>query len=100
MNLDQQEELTIVGGSALAGSVAPDGYKHAMVLSIAASIVCATEVRLRNAPRLTETDVLLSIVEELGGEVTHEASDLVVKTAPLTSSVIPPKLSQRIHGSM
>ncbi len=88
------------GGMPLAGSVAPDGYKHAMVLSFAAAIAAASTVRLANVPRSTEIDVLLAIAAALGAEVSHDPGGVTIDTAPLHGWVVPAALSRAIHGSL
>jgi UDP-N-acetylglucosamine 1-carboxyvinyltransferase len=98
--LDRQEDITILGGTGLSGSVAPGGYKHAMVLSIAASVFSDAPVVIANAPSSTETDVLLSILAELGAGVRRAGTDLEIDTSTLRSCTIPSALSGTIHGSL
>lgn len=98
--LELARELVIEGGAALRGAVAPSGYKHAMVLAVAAAVLCASEVRLRCPPRTEEARVLCEILEHLGGRTCWDGPDLVLDTAPLERWSVPPRLSTAIHGSV
>jgi UDP-N-acetylglucosamine 1-carboxyvinyltransferase len=64
-----QENIVIVGGQALHGSVRVSGAKNAGLVLIAASIMADGETILDNVPRICDTEVMVEILNEMGANV-------------------------------
>ncbi|EPH46689.1 putative UDP-N-acetylglucosamine 1-carboxyvinyltransferase [Streptomyces aurantiacus JA 4570] len=73
------------------------GNKHSMVLGFAAAVTLGAELTLRNAPWLSERDVLARTVEGLGGRVDCDR-DTVRVSGRITSGTLPGPAEAPIHG--
>ena len=65
------EKLIIKGGKRLCGEVAISGAKNAAVAIIPAAILVDGICIVENVPAIRDVEVILSILEELGAEVSY-----------------------------
>ncbi len=63
------EKYVIQGGKPLRGSVEISGAKNAAVAIIPAALLVAGVCRIENIPQISDTDMLLTILAELGAKV-------------------------------
>lgn len=63
------EQYIIKGGRPLRGEVAISGYKNAALGIIAAAIMTDETVKIENVPDISDIDILLNVIEELGAKV-------------------------------
>ena len=63
------EKYLIHGGSPLKGEVEISGAKNAAVAMIPAALLVEGVCRIENMPHISDTDMLLTIVSELGAKV-------------------------------
>ena len=63
------EKYVINGGKALRGEVEISGAKNAAVAIIPAALMVDGICRIENIPEISDTDMLLTILSELGAEV-------------------------------
>jgi len=63
------EKFVIDGGVPLSGTVIPAGNKNAALPILAASVLTADEVVVRNVPRIRDVEAMLSILQGLGVRV-------------------------------
>ncbi|HKL80220.1 MAG TPA: UDP-N-acetylglucosamine 1-carboxyvinyltransferase [Mobilitalea sp.] len=63
------EQYIIKGGKPLVGEVTISGYKNAALGIIAAAIMTDETVRIENVPDVSDIDVLLQAIEDLGAKV-------------------------------
>jgi UDP-N-acetylglucosamine 1-carboxyvinyltransferase len=72
------EKFVIHGGEPLSGTVTPAGNKNAALPILAASVLTADEVVVRNVPRIRDVEAMLDILRGLGVRVDwrgeHEVS--------------------------
>ena len=61
------EKFVIEGGHQLSGSVRPGGSKNEALPCLAATVLTDEEVTLKNVPRINDVEVMLEIMEDLGG---------------------------------
>ena len=76
------EKLVILGGAKLSGEVEISGAKNSAVAILAASIMVKGKCRIDNVPHVSDIDVLLDIINGLGGavcEVAAEQGNTIVK---------------------
>lgn len=93
--------LVISGGRPLEGSIAPAGNKNAALPVLAATLMAAERVRVRNVPRIRDVLTLLEIVESLGAGVEWTGPDEVeVDGANVRPSRLDRRLAQRIRASI
>lgn len=93
--------MIINGGIPLCGTVPVSGYKHALTLLISAGIISRSrKIEIHNVPDISETIVLLNILQQLGGEATFKDHTLTFNSANIKNRAIPGYLSRQIHGSV
>ena len=63
------EQYIIKGGKPLIGEVTISGYKNAALGIIAAAIMTDETVKIENVPNISDIEILLQIIEELGAKV-------------------------------
>ena len=63
------DKYVINGGTALHGEVEISGAKNAAVAIIPAALLVAGVCRIENIPQISDTDMLLTILSELGARV-------------------------------
>jgi len=63
------EQYIIKGGRPLRGEVEISGYKNAALGIIAAAIMTDETVKIENVPDISDIDILLNVIEELGAKV-------------------------------
>ena len=63
------EKYVIKGGSALHGEVEISGAKNAAVAIIPAALMVDGVCRIENLPQISDTDMLLTILADLGAKV-------------------------------
>lgn len=62
------EKFVIEGGHKLSGSVRPSGSKNEALPTLACTLLTDEEITLRNVPRIRDVEVMLQVMEDLGGE--------------------------------
>ena len=63
------EKYIIKGGSVLHGEVEISGAKNAAVAIIPAALMVDGVCRIENLPQISDTDMLLTILADLGAKV-------------------------------
>ena len=71
------EKYIINGGKPLRGEVEISGAKNAAVAIIPAALLVNGVCRIENMPRISDTDMLLTILEELGARISYEDDSTV-----------------------
>ncbi len=72
------EVLRIAGGKRLEGEVWIPAAKNSLLPILAASLLCAGPVRVRQAPRLTDVDSSLALLRAAGMKARREGEDLAL----------------------
>ena len=75
------ERFVIEGGKRLNGVVTPSGSKNEALPVLAACLLTAEPVMLKNLPDIADVQVMLQILESLGSKVERLAPDTVRVTA-------------------
>jgi UDP-N-acetylglucosamine 1-carboxyvinyltransferase len=90
----------ITGGRELHGRVRVSGSKNGADYAIAAALLTAEDVVLRNVPDIGDVRQMEEILEHLGGTVEHvDASTLRINCADVRESQVPPPLAARLRAS-
>ncbi len=91
----------IEGGTPLKGNIRVNGNKNAALPCIAASLLSSEPLILQNIPNIEDVNIMLHIVEQLGGVVEHRPAqrerELVVRS--LRSYKVPEEQAQQIRAS-
>ena len=99
-SLPPMEKFVIDGGAPLSGTVVPAGNKNAALPILAASVLTAEPVVVRNVPHIRDVDDMLAILSELGVEVRWcNGNTVELCAAEVASTAVDRHLSERIRAS-
>ena len=91
----------VSGGRELSGTIRPAGNKNAALPVLAATLMSAEPVTVRNVPRIRDVHTLLEIMDSLGADVTWTGPNAVeVNASNVTAGKLDPSLSERIRASI
>jgi UDP-N-acetylglucosamine 1-carboxyvinyltransferase len=91
----------IEGKAPLNGEVTPSGNKNAAFPLISAALLTDQPVTLHNLPNIGDVRTMLTIVEDMGVEVTrHTPHDVTLRAAKLTTTTPDPARFARIRGAL
>ena len=92
--------LAVKGGVKLQGSLAAIGAKNAALPLMAASILIEKPVALEGVPDITDVDVMVEILEALGGKIlyNHKGS-MQIDMSGVHTFQAPYDLVKKIHAS-
>ena len=89
----------IEGGHPLHGKVRISGSKNHADYAIAAALLTADDVVLRNVPDIGDVRQMEEILEHLGGTVTHDGSIIRINCAGVRATAVPPSLAVTLRAS-
>src|SRR4051812_33339174 len=93
--------LVVTGGNRLrGGSVDIPGFKHSLVTVFAAALAVPGNVTISNCPDIEETEVLRSLVEQMGGTAKYARQSLGLNTAMCIGPPFDRVEASRAHGSL
>jgi UDP-N-acetylglucosamine 1-carboxyvinyltransferase len=90
----------IRGGSKLQGEHRVSGAKNAVLPILAATIIPCGESVIRNCPHLSDVEMMIRILEELGCKVKREGSDITINSEGICTSIIPEELMRAMRSSV
>ncbi len=94
------EKYVINGGTALHGEVEISGAKNAAVAIIPAALLVDGVCRIENIPQISDTDMLLTILTELGAKVSFiNKSTIEIDCTGATYKDAPFELMRKIRAS-
>ena len=79
------EKLKIIGGNTLKGEVSISGAKNSVLKLMAAAILPKGETVIHNVPELTDVNIMLRVIEELGVKTKY---DKIAKTVSIDATEI------------
>ncbi len=91
----------IEGGVPLTGSVRVSGNKNEALPVVAAAMLSAEPVTLRNLPDILDVRVMLDVAQALGAEVTRLGPHAVrIHAANLRTTTVPGELGRHVRASI
>ncbi|HNU68825.1 MAG TPA: UDP-N-acetylglucosamine 1-carboxyvinyltransferase, partial [Myxococcota bacterium] len=91
----------IEGGNRISGTMTPSGNKNEALPALAACLLTDQEVVLRNMPRLRDVEVMIEVLESLGGEIRWlEHNVLSVRMKEVRTHRLDPELCRRVRASV
>ena len=95
------EKFRIVGGDALKGEVSIGGAKNAVLKILAATILVKGTTKIYNVPRLTDVDVILNVLSDLGAKCNYDSEEksVVVDSTDITSITARYELVSKMRAS-
>jgi len=94
------DALVIHGGRKLSGRVPISGAKNAALPVMAAALLAPGVHRLRNVPRLSDTNTMAKVMEKLGARITFEGSLCTIDTTHVGSVEAPYDLVRTMRASI
>ncbi len=88
------------GGIALKGDVQISGSKNAALPLLAATLLVKGDTVLHNVPRLSDTLMMLKILEFLGAQVAFEGDTVAINTDRVRNQSIPAEYVSKLRGSI
>jgi UDP-N-acetylglucosamine 1-carboxyvinyltransferase len=83
----------------LEGEITPDGYKHATLPIIAASLLSDAPVELEGIPATSDVEVLCEAIRHLGGRADLTGNSLSIDASGICKWEIPRELASRMRGT-
>lgn len=95
------EKLRINGGNALCGEVSISGAKNAVLKLMAAAILPKGECIIHNVPELTDVNIMLRVIEELGVKTNYnkESKTVSIDATDITSIIAKYDLVSKMRAS-
>jgi len=94
------DKLLVRGGKPLAGTVRISGSKNAALPVMAATLLTPGVHRLRNVPRLRDTQTFARVLELLGAKVAFDGNLLTIDTQDANSVEAPYELVKTMRASI
>jgi len=94
------DKLRIIGGRPLEGTVRISGAKNAALPVMAATLLAPGVHRLRNVPRLRDTQTFARVLELLGAQVSFDGNLLSIDTRGVNSVEAPYELVKTMRASI
>ena len=69
------ERFYIKGGTQLKGEVQIGGAKNSVLKLIAAALLVKGSTKIYNVPELTDVDIMLKVVEQLGAKINYNRKE-------------------------
>jgi len=94
------DKLLVRGGKPLQGTVRISGSKNAALPVMAATLLTPGVHRLRNVPRLRDTQTFVRVLEVLGAKVAFDGNLLTIDTQGVNSVEAPYELVKTMRASI
>ena len=76
------EKFKILGGESLKGEVSIGGAKNSVLKLLAASILVKGWTKIYNVPELTDVNIMLQVLSELGAKLDYDKKEKSVTIEP------------------
>lgn len=95
------EKFRIHGGESLRGEVSIGGAKNSVLKLLAAAILVKGSTKIYNVPRLTDVDIMLNVLTDLGAKCTYDTVEksVVINAAEITSITAKYELVSKMRAS-
>lgn len=92
--------ISINGGNVLNGEITVQGAKNSVLPILAATILCKGDCVVHNCPDLSDVDVSVKILENLGCNCLKEDGTVIVDSRDMSSYKIPEDLMREMRSSV
>ena len=95
------EKFKIQGGEALKGEVSIGGAKNSVLKLLAAAVLVKGSTKIYNVPRLTDVEIMLSVISELGAKCIYnkEEKSVIIDSTNLSSITARYELVSKMRAS-
>jgi UDP-N-acetylglucosamine 1-carboxyvinyltransferase len=95
-----RESFVIEGGRPLSGTVQAAGNKNAALPILAAALLTAEPVTLRNVPRIRDVETMVELIAHVGAEAKWTGPNEVrIEAGEITNTDLDPELCRQIRAS-
>lgn len=94
------QKLSIQGGAPLSGEVRVAGAKNAALPILAASLLTASPVRIRNVPQLNDVRTMVRLLEGMGVKASAGEHEVVLDASAITEPFAPYDLVKTMRASI
>ena len=94
-----QEKFVITGDNKLSGEIEVAGAKNAVLKQMAAALLFAGPVCIKNVPNLADVYSMLEVLEFLGAKVKFKSRVLEIDSSDISGSFAPHELVNRLRAS-
>ena len=94
------DKIVVIGGQKLKGEIYIEGSKNAVLPILAASVLNGGINVIKNCPKLSDVDIMLRILEQLGCKVKVEADVIIIDSSTMISTCIPEDLAIEMRSSI
>lgn len=94
------EYLEIGGNKPLEGELDLHGAKNSVLPILSACVLVKGVSILHNCPQLSDVNVTIQILEQLGARVKRQNSTLVVDTSTISTNYVPEKFMKELRSSI
>jgi UDP-N-acetylglucosamine 1-carboxyvinyltransferase len=93
------EYIEILGGTPLKGRITVGGAKNAALPILISTLLTSEECQLTNVPNLTDTSLVIHLLEQFGAEVYYDGSTVKVRTEKLVATEASYSLVKALRAS-
>ncbi len=95
------EKYFIKGGTPLRGEVSIGGAKNSVLKLMAAALLAKGETKIYNVPDLTDVEIMLNVIAQLGAKTTYDKKEksVTIDAADLTSVTAKYELVSKMRAS-
>ena len=95
------ERFKIQGGETLKGEVSIGGAKNSVLKLLAATILVKGSTKIYNVPQLTDVEIMLNVLSDLGAKFTYdkEEKSVVIDASNITSITAKYELVSKMRAS-
>lgn len=95
------EQFRIKGGTPLKGEISIGGAKNAVLKLMAAAVLVKGATKIYNVPDLTDVDIMLSVIEQLGTKIDYNKDEksVVIDSTNITSITAKYELVSKMRAS-
>jgi UDP-N-acetylglucosamine 1-carboxyvinyltransferase len=94
------EKFIIEGGTPLSGTIVPAGNKNAALPALAATLLTAEEVVLRNVPRISDVQAMVELLVRLGARAEWRDENVIaIQCDEVARTDVDPHCAERLRAS-
>ncbi len=94
------EQMVVVGGASMRGSVAVHGAKNAVLKHLVATLLAPGRHQIDNVPNIVDVELMCRVVEHIGADVTREGDRVTVDVPDDLLPEAPIDLVRRMRASI
>lgn len=93
------KKLIINGGKDISGTIKISGAKNSVVALIPASILTNGKCVITNVPSISDVNILIEMMKELGSKITYEKETLIIDNQNVKPSAISEEFANKLRAS-